>query len=88
MVLVLEQRYRYQKKKRKRKNKQRNLENKYKEYHCKPAFIHTVAVVSRRRWNHVKQQNERADTVERAAAKENEASVRYIQMHLLRCRAH
>lgn len=56
--------------------KKKRHKNKYKEYHCKQALIHTVAVVSRGGgWNSVRQQNERADTVEKAAAKENEASV-------------
>lgn len=50
--------------------------NKYKEYHSKQASIHTVAVVSRGGWNGVKQQqNQRADSAEKKAAKENEASV-------------
>lgn len=42
--------------------------------HSKPALIHTVAVISGGGWNTVKQQIERADTVEKIAAKENEFS--------------
>lgn len=51
---------------------------RYEEYHCKQALIHTEAVLSRGSWNAVKQQNERADTVEKTAAKEHEASLQYI----------
>lgn len=42
------------------------------------ALIHREAVLGWASWNAVKQQNERADTVEKSAAKEHEASVRYI----------
>lgn len=59
-----------------RNNDQRGeTKNKYKEYYSKQASIHTVAVVSRGGWNGVKQQNQRADSAEKKAAKENEASV-------------
>lgn len=50
-------------------------DNKFKEYHCKQPLIHTVAMVSWGAWSTVKQQNERADTVEKTAAKQNQASV-------------
>lgn len=42
------------------------------------ALIHRGPVLGWASWNAVKQQNERADTVEKSAAKEHEASVRYI----------
>lgn len=70
MGLVLEQRNQGKKKQNKQKPLRINMES-----HSKQALIHTVAVISGGGWNTVKQQIERADTVEKTAAKENEASV-------------
>lgn len=67
------------------RRKKKPPKNKYKEYHCKQTLIYSVAELSRGGWSTVKQQNERADSVERAAAREEEASV---QRHLLRYTAH
>lgn len=73
MGLLLEQKNSYQERKWEEKTHLR-----YEEYHRKQASIHTEAVLSRGSWNAVKQQNERADTVEKTAAKEHEASLQYI----------
>lgn len=69
MGLGLEQRSRYQEDK---KQTTPLPENKYKEYHCKEALIRTVAVVSRGVGRVSNRQNERADTVEKSAAKRTE----------------
>lgn len=71
MGLMLEQRNNDQ-------GKKKPPKNKYKEYHCKQALIYSVAELSRGGWSTVKQQNERADSVERAAAREKEANAQYI----------